>query len=71
MSRVLCSQGHPFQDEISDIKLSWLYQCVMVLSYQVLVMCHPLFCIHPYLVNKIKAWSKLFLILLSVIVATF
>jgi len=55
MSEVLSSQGHPFQDEIPEFKLPWFYQRIMVLSHQVLVTRHPLFCVHPYLVNEIEA----------------
>ena len=67
MSWVSGCQGDPFKDEVSNVEVPGLHHCIILPSHEVFVSCCSLFCVHSYLINKIKVEAELFFILLVLI----
>ena len=67
MSYVSGCQGDPFKNEVPNVEVPGFHHCIILPSHKTFVSCYPLLCIHSYLVNKIKVKTKLFFILLVLI----
>ena len=67
MSWVSGCQGDPFKNEVSNVEVSGFHHCIILPSHDAFASCCSLFCIHSYLVNKIKVKTELFFILLVLV----
>ena len=67
MSWVSGCQRDPFKDEVPNVKAYVFHHYIILPRHKTFVSCCPLLCVHPYLVNKIKIKTKLFFILLVLI----
>ena len=67
MSRVPSCQGDPFKDEVPNVEALGFHHYIILPSHKTFVSCCPLFCIRPYRINKIEVKTKLFFIVLVLI----
>ena len=67
MSRVPGCQGDPFKDEVPNVEVLGFHHCIILHSHKTFVSCCPLLYIRPYRINKIEVKTKLFFIVLVLI----